>query len=380
MTRSERTSIPPHPRILHVFATFDAGGPQVRTAKLVRALPETWRHRFLAMDGRTGAAALLPPEPGCEVLDVPPPPRGFLRVRRLRRLLRSLRPHLLCTYNWGAIEAAWAASTLPGLPVLHHEEGFGPEEIRRQKRRRVWFRRWVLSKVQGLIVPSRVLEGIALRDWKIRPPYLHYLPNGIETGAFHPPSPAERRAARAALRIPEGTVACGFVGGLRPIKDLPAMLEAFATLPKDAEALLLLAGEGSEGEALRARAGELGIADRVRLLGEIPDPLPLLHALDLFVLSSRSEQMPLSVLEAMACGIPVAATAVGDLPEMLREQGLVLPRAGDVAGLGKLWTELLEDEARRRAAGEANRRKVEKAYDFARMAASYRDLYESLLA
>ena len=92
--------------LLHVFSTFAAAGPQVRTARLIAALGPSWRHSILAMDGCTDARSLLPAE--VEILE-PLPRAGTLgTVRALRRLMRGLRPDLLLTYNWGAIEAVLA--------------------------------------------------------------------------------------------------------------------------------------------------------------------------------------------------------------------------------------------------------------------------------
>ena len=111
------------PLLLHVFPTFVAGGAQVRTVRLMEALGSAYRHAVLALDGRTEARALVPDRVSLELF--PPPPRAgtLVSATRLWRLLAARSPDLVCTYNWGSIDAVLAAR-LRGIPVLHHEDGF----------------------------------------------------------------------------------------------------------------------------------------------------------------------------------------------------------------------------------------------------------------
>ncbi|MEO6595529.1 MAG: glycosyltransferase family 4 protein, partial [Planctomycetota bacterium] len=165
-------------RFVHVFATFGAGGPQVRAVQLLQHLGAGYEHVVMAMDGRTEAAARVPKDLQVSFVE-PPAHTGLLStVRTQQRWLRELRPDLVLTYNWGSIETSAAARRL-GLPLVHHEDGFGPEEVRRRLRRRSWLRRLVLRSVP-VIVPSLVLQRIAAEEWRLGPALVHHLPNGVD--------------------------------------------------------------------------------------------------------------------------------------------------------------------------------------------------------
>ena len=351
-------------RVVHVFATFAAGGPQVRAVQLVQHLGRRFRHVVMAMDGRTDAADRLPA--GAEVEIVPPWPRGgFLaNVRAARRWLASVQPDLVLTYNWGAIESAFAARRL-GLPLVHHEDGFGPEEASRRLRRRSWVRRVGLRNTP-VIVPSAVLQGIAIAEWRLLPQRVHHLPNGVDLQRFQPAPP------------PSLDVVIGTVGGLRAEKDHGTLLRAFARLPGTVR--LLLVGGGPLEADLRRLAAELGVTGRVEFTGAVGDPAPHYARMSVFVLSSRTEQMPIALLEAMACGLPVVATDVGDVRAILPidASDLVVP-PGDPALLAAALARAAGDAELRRQRGAGNRRRVEQKHEAVECLDRFVAVYESAL-
>jgi len=332
--------------LVHVFATFGAGGPQVRAVQLMAQLGPTFRHVVMAMDGHDEARDQLPAGHGVEF--VAAPARGGLlaTVRRQRRWLAACKPDLVLTYNWGAIESVLAARSLR-LPLVHHEDGFLPDEATRRLRRRNWLRAWALRAVP-VIVPSLVLRDIAAREWALPAQNIHHLPNGVDLRRFAP------AAAEPHL--------VGTVGGLRPEKDHATLLRAFATLP--APTRLQLVGGGPLDGELRALAATLGIGPRVEFTGPVTDTAPFYPRLAAFVLSSRTEQMPIAMLEAMACGCPVVATAVGDVRTILPEIGqpFVVPREDPHALAAALRT-VLADAPLRAKLGAANRQRVEERYE-----------------
>lgn len=325
----------------HVYATFGTGGAQVRAAQLMARMGAGWRHVVMAMDGCTDAVGLLPRDVQCEVM-APPPHKGFLAATRHQaRVLRSLSPDLLVTCNWGAIETV-AAARLVGLRAhVHHEDGFGPGESQHRFLRRNWMRRLLLRNVD-VLVPSHTLERVARTEWGLGA-RLQVLPNGVDTERFQP-QPV----------VDASTPVVGTVGGLRAEKDHATLLRAFARVPAPAQ--LRIVGSGPELPALQRLAAELGITARVTFTGARADVLPELQQLAVFAMSSSTEQMPICQLEAMACGLPVASTDVGDIRIMLPEgsrDGLVRP--GDVDGLGRALAALCADPARRQREGVANR-------------------------
>lgn len=364
---------PPH--LLHVFSTFVPAGPELRTVRLIEALGTEYRHSILAIDGRTDAFARFTPE--APVRRLPSPPRAGTptTARRLLRLMRAVRPDLVLTYNWGAFDGVLAAR-LARLPVLHHEDGFTPDEVAGQKRRRVWARRAVLRGVYRVVVPSRVLHRIATQSWRLPAERVALVPNGVELERFRAQGGGEQ--VREELDIKPDAFVVAFVGHLRPEKNPLRLLEAAARVPPEARLVLLLVGEGPERERLEERARREDLAGRVRFAGQVRDVPRLLAAADAFALSSDTEQQPVALLEAMAAALPVAATDVGDVRATLpREQAPWVVAAG--AGCEERLAGVLAAFARNRdlcaRLGAANRARCESEFAFERMAERYHALY-----
>ncbi|HYH45715.1 MAG TPA: glycosyltransferase [Thermoanaerobaculia bacterium] len=372
--------------LLHVFSNFVATGPEVRTVQLIGALGGEFRHSIVSMDGRAGAAERLPPGAAARLLEAPPRAGTLRTVPRLLALLRRERPDLVLTYGWGAFDMVLAALiTFRGpraLRVVHHEEGFsGPES--QFNRRRVLARRLILPGIFRLVVPSRGLMEFAVRAWKVPPEKLCLIPNGVDADHFR--LAADRSVTRRELGLPDDALVVGTVSRLRPVKNLPRLLAAMAELAaRLPEAHLLIVGDGPEREALEARAAALPeLAGRVCFAGEQSDLPRFYRAMDVFALPSDSEQMPVSLLEAMACGVPAVATDVGDVREVLPAEQRAFVVAIDGAGqeqatvghLAQRLETLLRDRGLRQRLGLANRQRVERRYTFEAMRRTYRDLY-----
>lgn len=168
---------------------------------------------------------------------------------------------------------------------------------------------------------------------------LHYVANGVRLPTRIPTHVA---SVRGALGIADGSYGFFYVGRLSPEKDLGTLLTAFAELPADVadRSRLYLVGEGSERAMLESRRDALGLGGRVMFLGARADVSNLLMAADMFVMSSKTEGLPMALLEAMAAGVPCVATAVGGIPELFaNDRGLSVP-AGDPTGLAAAMTRL----------------------------------------
>lgn len=353
-------------RIVHVFSTFDAAGPQVRAVSLFSAMPDC-EHVVIPMDGRIGAAALLPPDSNARVLL--PPPEGRKKLwygLTMRRVLRALRPDLLVTYNWGAIDAVIASRVAPFFPVIHAEDGFLPDEAARRKLRRRLTRFVLLNTIHATVVPSRTLLEIARREFGIAASRLRFVPNGVDLRRFRP-----RRdlAWRRSLGVPDGALVVGSLGGLRAVKDLGTLLRAFARATRDA--WLVIAGGGPEREPLAALARELGIHARVVFAGPILDPSICYPAFDLFAMSSFTEQMPIALLEAMASGLPAVVTDVGDCRTLVGERSAAVVPPKDPDALASKLGALLRDPIARARLGAENRARAEREYSQERMLAAW---------
>ncbi len=367
--------------MLHVFPTFVAGGAQVRTTRLMVAMGDAFRHSVVALDGETSATELVDASVELDTIAPPPKAGSLATIRRLAALLRRERPNLLCTYNWGAIDAVIAARWSGLRSVLHHEDGFGADEADGFKRRRIWTRRIVLRGTAGLIVPSHVLEALALERWRIPAALVHRIPNGIHVGHF------ERADGNIELRerlgVPSGAFVVGSVGHLRAEKNPVRAVEAFAAMraPDAARpAYLFVLGDGPERAAVEAKAHSLGVHERVRLVGHRTELAPYYRAMDAFVISSNTEQMPVALLEAMAAELPVAATDVGDVRRILPPEQADLVTAVDARALAEALSRLYADPTHARALGAANRTRARETYSFDAMVAAHRARFETALA
>lgn len=353
----------------------------MRCVRLINAFGPKIRHAIVSAQPHALGAAqyVLPSVPTVY-------PRGFPQLTgfpgpgRLRRLAQAMRGHdLVLTYNWGAMDAVMAHTVYGKVfnlpPLVHHEDGFNEDEAQRLKSSRNWYRRIALGGAQALVVPSILLERIARGVWYQPDARVHRIANGIASEAYRKPP---RKDALRGIVKHKGEFWLGTLAGLRPVKNLGRLVRAMEKLPENWQLVIL--GEGPERAALRAEADRLGVAHRVHLPGFAPDPAKAVGLFDLFALSSESEQFPISVVEAMAAGLAVAAPAVGDIAAMVSVQNrpfIVAP--GDENALVEAIAGLARDKALRCEIGVANQAKAQSEYDEAGMIAAYRALYAGVM-
>ena len=349
-------------KLLHIYPTFAVGGAQARFVAIANHFGRRWQHVIVAMDGISTCRERLNPELDVRFLDA-----GVIKgdtlgnLRRFRAILRAEQPGCLVTSNWGSIEWGMAA-TGSGIRHVHMEDGFGPDERTRQISRRVWTRRVVLHR-REILVPSQVLYCMATQTWRLPRKRVHYVPNGIDLSRFSP---------RATGR--DGVPVIGTVAALRAEKNLSRLLHAVAAMRNPAR--LVIVGGGPEREMLGVLAAELGIAERVTFAGHQTDTAPFYRDFDIFALSSDTEQMPLSVLEAMAAGLPVVSTDVGDVAGMVSAENTRFIVDQNPENLANALDGLAGNDELRRSLGRSNRQKAERDYSDIAMFEAHAALYE----
>ena len=356
--------------VLHVFPSFGVGGVPLRMVRVINHFGKRFRHTVVALDNNFEAAGGLAGDLDLVLSPVRALKRGTLHsVLDSALALRRMRPDLLITYNWGAIEWAMANRLWPGSRHIHLEAGFSRHEADSQIPRRVLFRRWALARCALVIVPSRLLEDLALRVWRLPVQRVRYVPNGVDVARFSSPA----RTPGFARRPDELVI--GTVAPLRPEKNVGRLLRVFATLDTSIATRLVVAGEGIERPGLERLAGELGIADRVVFTGQVA-PEAVLGTFDLFALSSDTEQMPNALLEAMAASRAVAAVNVGDVKRIVCQDNrdFVVARDDGPAFAAAIST-LLRDPEKRHALGVGNRERVVDAFSQERMFAAYSEIF-----
>jgi glycosyltransferase involved in cell wall biosynthesis len=366
------------PRILHIHSSFDPGGKELRCVRLINAFGGAAFNALVSGESdKRGAAALIEP---MVVWAKFPSLKGKPWPWRLNAMAAAMQGYdLVCTYNWGAMDAVLAHTLFADVyklpPLVHHEDGFNEDEAERRKSGRNVYRRIALGRASALVVPSHTLERIALEEWEQPRTRVRRIPNGIDTRAYARKPKAD---VLPGLVKHKGELWLGSLAGLRKVKNLPALVRALPFLEQEWQ--LVIAGEGPERGAILAEAERQAIEDRVHLPGFVADPASIAGLFDVFALSSLSEQFPISVIEAMAAGLPVAAPAVGDEAEMVAEANrpfIVSP--GDERALRRALTDLAEDPALRKRVGEANRARARKEYDEATMIQRYKALYWGLM-
>lgn len=365
----------PTPHILHLHSTFDLGGKEWRAVRLMNAWGAKARHTIVsAMPDRLGARAAIAKGVPHEIAQDPPPLTGRPSVARFEAIARYMRRFdLVLTYNWGAIDGVMAARVFGrGLPaVIHHEDGFNEDEAARLKRERNIYRRIALPAARAVVVPSTVLEGIALGPWKQPAARVHRIANGIDTRLY---TARPKPDAIPGFRRRPGETVVGVVAGLRAVKNLPLLIRALGGVA--APVRLVIAGDGPERATIAQAAAAMGLGERVHFAGFLSEPHKWVGLFDMVALSSLSEQFPVSVVEGMAAGLPVVSTPVGDVAAMVAEENrpFIAPHHDEVQ-LRNLIEELARDPDLRARVGAANQARARALYDERAMIAAYAGLY-----
>jgi glycosyltransferase involved in cell wall biosynthesis len=359
-------------RILHCHSTFDAGGKEARAVRLMNAFGDEAEHVILtAVPGALGARVLI--DSGVQVrfpADAPslagkPAPD---RYRRLASYMRGF--DLILTYNWGALDAVMAHRVARDVPPLvHHEDGFNADEATRLKVKRNLFRRLALPTARALVVPSATLESVARDIWHQPASRVHRIANGIDVPAYTRPI-----VQIPGLTISPGQIVVGTLAGLREVKNLPRLVRAVAAIPN---ALLVIVGEGPERARILLEAQRSGLDDRLVLPGFMPRPAEYIGHFDIFALSSDSEQFPISLIEAMAAGLPCVTTGVGDCASIVSKANRPFVTAVNDAAFADALARLCAEPQSRELLGIANRAKALAEYDERTMIARYRALYDA---
>lgn len=291
----------------------------------------------------------------------------------LTRLFRRERPTIVHTHSWGTLCEGLLAARIARVPrVVHGEHGtlqIAPHQL--------WMQRFAWSRVdQVLSVSSRLAERMA-RATGFPLARIRTIRNGVDLARFG----ATRRAhARSTLELAENELVIGTVGRLVPVKDHSNLLDALARLhARGIAATLVIAGDGPLRGTLESQVVALGLDGRVRFLGYRPDVETVLAALDIFVLSSESEGLSNTILEAMAAGVPPVATAVGGSDELVERgvSGLLVPPK-DAEALTCALAELCVSVDRRLAMGQAARERAATQFSLSAMVRDYEQLYLDL--
>ena len=363
-------------RVLELIVSTGLGGGPAQVRELVGHLAPA-EFAVTVAGPSDGPYARIFGEGGTPFVEIATDQLGIRPLTAVLRLVRAGKIDLVHSHGKGAGLYGRLAARRAGVPAIHtfhgiHYAGYpaGLDRLYLALERRLARMTEAVVYVSQSEARDAAVLGLAPRG------RTHVIVNGIDVRRIALAA-TPRPAARKALGLEPDALVVGTVARFDPVKALDVLLRGFAVLAAiQPTARLVLIGDGPEARRLRALAGSLGIDAQVRFAGVVADASRLLPALDLYASASRREGLPLALLEAMACGLPVAATRVSGHVDVVEDgvTGVLVP-PDDPAALGGAMDALVANPARREVMGQAGRRRAEECFAASRMAAETANLY-----
>ncbi len=365
--------------IVQLAASPFFGGAERQMLGLALHLPERYRTVFLGFaDKGSGQALHEFRRHGFEALALKHnAPRYGAAVREVAGHLRRLRADVLCCNGYKPDILGWRAARLAGLPVVSIAHGWTGATIK--VRLNEVLDRLVLRWMDRVVCVSEG-QAVKVRQGGVPPERVTVIRNAIDPAPFSNPEPSYREELQKFFAAPKRRIVAA-AGRLSPEKGFGQLVEAAALVRQaDATVGFILFGDGPLRGEIAARINQLGLQDHFVLAGFRDDLAKFLPHADVAVLPSFTEGLPVVVLEALAAGVPVVATAVGGTPEVV-EDGVngYLVAPGKPADLAQRILGLLGDDDRRRAMGQRGRQRVLTDFTFAAQSLQYQSLFEDLL-
>jgi glycosyltransferase involved in cell wall biosynthesis len=356
-------------RVLHIIDSLDLGGAQTALVNLVRYADRARFHHEVATMHGEGLFAAAFRDLGVPVHSLSAhrwPPAYLVNVPRAvgRGRFDIVHCHLFAS-NWIAKPLAAVA----GARCIYHHDQCN-DAFRTESPLAITVDRLTNRLSSRVLAVSRSIERFNLEVEKLPPAKVTYFPNSVDLAEFHSPDAGQRRAAREQFGLPSDAFLIGGVGRLTAQKNFGLLLDATEPLLGD-DVQLAIFGSGPEEAMLRSKAGQF-----VHFMGTVSERAAIYHSLDALVLPSRFEGLPMTVLEAMACGVPVLASAVDGVCEIATdgEHALLAPSEDVTAFRAALHRLLSEPDLRALLVANA-RQLVEDRFDARTLAAELEKLY-----
>lgn len=368
------------PTICELVHTLNVGGAEILAREYALRSASNYRFVFACLDecGAIGdqlkdlgyPVAVLGRRPGFDLLC----------IRRLASFCRNQRVRLIHAHQYGPFFYAELASRIARrIPVLFTEHGRDFPDYRRPKR--VLANRVLLRGRDRVVAVGQYVRDALVQNEGLPPQRVEVVYNGIDCDAYGEGKLGHRVEIRAGWGLDDSHLAIVQVARLNRLKDHATALRAMKLLSADVPLVrLVLVGDGEERAALEALTAELGLRDRVIFVGMRKNVAELLGAADLFLLSSISEGIPLTLLEAMAAGLPCAATRVGGIPEVIVDgQTGLLAAPSDPRDLADKLRTMLSDASLRGRIGAAGAARVRERFDARQMHQAYAKIFGEML-
>jgi glycosyltransferase involved in cell wall biosynthesis len=366
-------------RVLHVIDSLDLGGAQTLLLDICKhADGERYAVEVACMHGR-GVFADEFEKAGIKVHSLSPskwPPRY---IPNFIGLLGSLAPDIIHFHLFGSNLIAKPLAPLIGKSALishdHcNDAGRGNPFL--------LFADALANRVASRVIAvAESVRSFLIRHEGMDPGRVVTLPNGVDARIFAPANEGERAGSKAAFGIPDGAVVIGGVGRLVPQKNFSLFLDVAARMTsRYPQVHFVVAGTGQQEEELKAKAFTLGLGDHVRFLGHVTDRVSLYHALDVLLMTSDFEGTPMTLLEAMSCGLSVVASSVDGIAEVCKnERDALLVPAREAQGFVSALGRVLGEEGLARKLGGNARSTILEGYEIRGLVRRIEALYQTVL-
>lgn len=363
------------PLVVHVIYALGTGGMENGLVNIINRAPaDRYRHAIICLTKADSFAERIA-RPDVEVIELHKQPGHDLGLYwRLWRTLMTLKPAIVHTRNLAAMEMQLVTLFVPGARSVHGEHGRDIYDLEGKNWKYNALRKIMRLFISRYICVSKDLQNWLLDTVKVAPKKLRHIYNGVDQARFVPrQGPADN---------PE--VAVGTVGRLAEVKNQQFLIRAVAHLLENANPnyslKLVLIGDGPQRDELEQLVCELGVSDVVCFMGDRSDIPDQMRDLDIFVLPSLGEGISNTILEAMATGLPVIATAVGGNLELVKPgvNGELVP-VNDVQALAEAIDELARETEQRKLLGKHGLQQVRQTFNWQRTVDEYLAVYDELL-
>ncbi|MGE0102609.1 MAG: glycosyltransferase [Blastocatellales bacterium] len=358
-------------KILHVIDSLAVGGMERVVIDVVNGLDRDLFDQLVCTISRPGECADML---RARLIDLGKGDGAdYLIPLKLARVIGEHRPDIIHSQSLSGIDAALALTLAGGSRLVQSEHGRSFPHIATEPLRRRLARRFVYHRADAVFAVTAELRDHYCRLTGLPRERMSVIPNGIDPRRI---DPADGREVRSELGIPGDAFVIGTVARLDRTKDTMTLLNAFRLLAGDDRMRLLIVGDGEERTALEQAAAGIPVI----FTGMRMDAPRMLSAMDIFALPSLSEAMPITVLEAMCASLPVVATTVGALHEMVVEgvTGYLVPVRSPDAMAGRLGL-IAQSSDRGREMGRAGRERALREFTLDAMLGRYRDLYLQMM-
>ncbi len=373
----------PPPLVAHIIHRLGIGGLENGLVNLVNRIPpERYRHVIICLKDATEFGQRIQRKDVRVICLHRKDGQDFAMFASLFHLLRELKPDIVHTRNLAALECqlpAWLAGVRHRIHGEHGWDVYDPGGVNRKYQ---WLRRAFRPLVHRYIPLSLQLKDYLTAKVGVPEHKIRHICNGVDTEAFHPAEGSRAAMEDCAFPAPDQWVLFGTVGRMHGVKDQMTLVRAFLRLLQtrpEAKVRLVLVGEGPLREQALSALREAGAEELAWLPGERTDVAALLRGLDVFVLPSLAEGISNSILEAMATGLPVIATAVGGNPELVVD-GVTgrLVEAGNPVAMANVLAEYLDNRSLIRSHGSQGLRRVVSHFSLDAMVNRYLAVYDEL--